>query len=523
MSDLQNDEIIVITAARPGLWLRKKLSPGRWAKGLFSDYAEKLKIMDKVDEEIYQWVKELEYLMKKLKKLKGHKARKTVDAAVLLGAINKRLQQIVAAGEEVEQVHEEKIREFESNYEFDFDVEEYLSEESPFGLSDKEREALKKELREKHAGFVDDLKRRFLAYRLETKRSKDRKKAINKLIELAERTVESVKERLKRMEKAVGSGQIGEYIDDLKHISRLQSKFDDKFTSIYSEHLAEIVDPILEQYKQKAKEPQTVEVEEGQVQEAPASDEPEAQPEQQPDVVPTGPGLDQPLPQDVEGPSGQPEAVVEIENQPYTVDILEEVDIDPTPGRRKKKEPTPEAPGIIPEAPEEPEIGYMGGGPELKPGESFKGIRGPKEKIPQWLQEQITHKKEVARQLREHEEQQKKRLEKRKQAPKPKDPRLFQYRMVYEPQDLPSFEREKAPELPEYPLPQAGGLTQSELKPGQEETTASLISDFEKFSNNPGLMAAMIAKYSEKFEDIDPDKSLELLSIAERILADVEE
>ena len=48
------------------------------------------------------------------------------------------------------------------------------------------------------------------------------------------------------------------------------------------------------------------------------------------------------------------------------------------------------------------------------------------------------------------------------------------------------------------------------------------ITELKKVSqlNDPGLMAAMVAKYSEKFEDTDPAKSVELLIIAENILAD---
>ena len=534
MSDPQNDEIIVITAARPGLWLKKKLAPRRWVGKVFDPYDQKLKIMDAADEEIYLWVKELESIMKKIKKLKGNRARKTVDAAILLGAINKRLQQIVAAGQEVEQVNEESVRDFESNYKLDVDIQEYMSEEDPFRLSDKDRKAFSN----KYAGFYDDLKRRWLASRLETKKSKSRQKAIQRLIDMAERTVDAVKDSLKMMEKAVGSGQIGDYVDEVRNISKIQSKFDDQFTTTYDDHLAEIVDPILNDYRSKPQPPQKIEVEKGQIQQDDTSLEKELV---EPGVA-EGPGLDDPLKEPegeelekLEGPSGQPEATVDIDGIEYDVDILQE---------SEPPDITPSQQGDV-----ELEKRYIGGDPELGEGESIRGIRGPKDKIPARIRDEMTHELAIKDMRRIHEDIQDKRLKSREQEPKAK-PRGLREEYTYEPRlrdpsspELPSRSRVE-PDVPSWSksvlspefdddttIEQAQqGQARQEAIERSRVASAMLAVTNKQFvkelkiieaTNDPGLVAAMIAKYSERYEDVNPKKSIELLMIAENILADV--
>lgn len=218
-----SDEIIVITAAGTGTWLREKFTPSglvrMMGEGIFSDYKEKMNLLREVDNNIYEWAKELDDKVKEARK--AAKDRRYVDVAVILGQLNNRLNSIRNEQKRVQEVADEAIKEFELKH------NKYPIPEGGQVIQ---------------AGWFDDKKREWMLRRFENKAREQRRLAVNTLIDSTAVTVNNVKAYVKELGKARASGDIGKYLSILKDISLEQQKFLGKFRPVYNAHLQPLVE-----------------------------------------------------------------------------------------------------------------------------------------------------------------------------------------------------------------------------------------------------------------------------------------
>lgn len=227
------DDIIVITAAGTGSWLREKFTPGGWARmfgeSLISDYKEKMQILRQVDDKIFDWSKDLDNIVKELQR--AFKASRLLDVALLIGELNKKLNNIQIAGAEVKQIAEKAIKEFESERETTLAADDMIVE----------------------AGAWSDFKREWVAKRLETKERKVRNLAIKTVIDKADLTVKKVQKYVKELGRARAEGNIGQYLVVLRLIADEQKSFANTFLPVYKKYLNNMVEKALQDEKEEQK------------------------------------------------------------------------------------------------------------------------------------------------------------------------------------------------------------------------------------------------------------------------------
>lgn len=237
------DDVIIITAARPRPWFREKFTPSYWARlfgeSIISDYKEKMEHLRRIDDQIYDWTKDIQGILKNImyvrKSVSKNDPTRLIDIAILLGSLNKKFRQIKEVGNYLEDITEEARKELEQKY------KEELPEDGEhiYDLSPKEKEDLAQY--KKEAGIKDLFRNKFYE-RLTRKKENQRRDAILKLIDNAADTVGYVQKKLKELGLARSSGRIGEYIDTLKDIGKKQEAFEAKFAKIYNEYLKELVE-----------------------------------------------------------------------------------------------------------------------------------------------------------------------------------------------------------------------------------------------------------------------------------------
>jgi len=254
----KNDEIIIITAARPGLWMKERFSPSaikRWlGETFYKDYGKTMEKLRQIDDAIYEWVKDIEQLYKELKQRQKQPGpmddKRVVDIARLLGGINRRFKKIDRAGDILEDLTESHLKEFENKFPAQLPEEGGTFHE----LSDEDTKELER-FREKsdaddmmsvEAGFWDDLRTKWLTRKMETKSVKERRKAIKQIIDQAGSLVRQMKGTLKNLSKARAAGDVGQYLDALNTISEEQQKFENSFVEVYETYVKEHVDQMLE-------------------------------------------------------------------------------------------------------------------------------------------------------------------------------------------------------------------------------------------------------------------------------------
>lgn len=227
-------EIIILGANRTGNWFREHLSPGgltRWlGEGLVSDYKAKMEVLREVDEKIATWTGQLEGLVHKAKS--AVKGRRILDAAILLGEINQKLQLISGEGRKVREIQEEALREYEAEHEL----------EIPEHMLPKE------------AGVMDYFKRRWIGNKLQSELTAKNIKLLEALLVTAEKVVHAVKSHLKKLGRARDTGRIGEYLDVLSTIGTEQIKFTTEFSKVYNTYFKTLVQAAVAKKKQQEKE-----------------------------------------------------------------------------------------------------------------------------------------------------------------------------------------------------------------------------------------------------------------------------
>lgn len=236
---MQNqNEIIIITAAGGKTWLKERFMPSSWTRmfgeGLIGDYARKMDTLRDVDDRIHDWTKDLGSLVKEMRQaLRGNRF---VDVAILLGQLNKKLKNVHEAGKEVKKIEESALKDFERKHDLDI-PDDILGMESG-GLTTE-------------AGFLSDLKRKWIAKKFENAQKEKRKLALNSLVDKAERLAKSVRSHVNNLGTARAAGDIGRYVDYLKQISLEQKEFQSMFVPIYNLYLKPVVDQAIRERKEQ--------------------------------------------------------------------------------------------------------------------------------------------------------------------------------------------------------------------------------------------------------------------------------
>jgi len=223
-----NQDIIIITADGTSSWMRERFTPGSWVRmfseGLIGSYKDKMEVLRRVDNGVAVWLKDLDGLVKEMKE--ASKNSRYIDVAIILSKIDKRLLAVREAGKEIKQLTDAEIAPFDLEHKKDLSNEKLFADD---GLSSE-------------AGMFGDMKRRFVADRLETQVRAERKMAINSLVDKTQQLVNSIKEKYSDLGKARAKGDIKGYIDTLANISISQREFQQYFTPVYKKYLQPLVD-----------------------------------------------------------------------------------------------------------------------------------------------------------------------------------------------------------------------------------------------------------------------------------------
>jgi len=233
-SNNQSFPLIVLAAGTGSKW-RRIFHPGAWVnrggEALIPEYADKMNVLRDADDEIANWINDLDGLVNSAKDALEQSRLK--DVAIYLGRINRRFKSIEEAGKKVEEVQKESLKEF------DTESKEFSSEEGILEVNDGQNKV----------AFLGDWyhgwKRRFFSDRLlDDKFRLERKRAIKAVIVMAMQIVSKVKNLSKQLGHARDLGKIGTYVSILKKISDLQIEFYKKYKPVYNEYLKEMVEEI---------------------------------------------------------------------------------------------------------------------------------------------------------------------------------------------------------------------------------------------------------------------------------------
>lgn len=466
-------DIIIITAAGKGTWLRERLTPSAWIRmfgeGMISGYKEKMEKLREVDDRIYDWLKDLDKIAKQMRK--AAKAARYVDVAILLAQINKRLQEVKAAGKEVKTWTDEEVLPFELEHKEELPSEKLFADDEDILTAE--------------AGLTD-LKRKWVARRLETEMRRQRKLAIKDLLEKTEKIVDFAQGHMSALSKARASGDIASYIRILNDISKAQTEFQNQFMPIYRKHLEPLVQKAMEE-KNKLEEAEKVHQEEREELKQDVAKEVDKLHEKPEDKLPDSEPL--PVARRVRGPQD-----LLISQEPEVVS--EPSKIPPPP----VKPPEGHKPGA-----------FVGPGGHVSTYEPEKFVQpdlifDPLRNIKLHDQPTVINPEELLMKARQQAPTKKTRVRKPQAA---KTPVPTAAAPVPAPVAEAPIEKE--------PLPIVN--TELEiilLKTAHRKFMAELFKAADQ--NDPYLLAAMLLKYAEQIEDVDLEKSLQLTAIAEGIL-----
>jgi hypothetical protein len=243
--------------------MREKLTPSAWKRMVMErttpGYGGTMEKLRDVDQRIHDWTKDLGALLadvKRAKKSKQLDAGRLVDITKLLVTINNRLKGITEIGSPIEKSHEKYLNEFQ----------EEVSEDIAGKVAT--------------AGFLEDfwnrLKNEWLAEKLltpeEKKRNAERKRVILSLVGTAEQALHTVEKKLKDMEEARASGNIGSYISALREISVVQQNFDSEYATVYNMYFKDIADSVVEEHQKMDEEAESEKAESEEAETAPETD-----------------------------------------------------------------------------------------------------------------------------------------------------------------------------------------------------------------------------------------------------------
>ena len=463
----QQNEISLITKEAAGMktWVREKLSPTRWiGESLIGDYKEKMEILRYVDDRIYEWMDDIDDRYKAMQAaLKGNRL---VDLALLLADFNGLLKQVNNAGREVKQLSEEALTEFDVGEKDEFGNQTgYSSQFTPEQMEQafKADDGIVSE-----AGYISDLKRKWVAKKLQDEARKNRSAALNKFLANLKVLVGRVKICLDKMSQFRSSGDIGKYTDQLRVIEKEQKNFEAQFFPIYNKYLKPLVDRVIAQEKARNKENDKLLIEQETANQEPEEvQKPIWHEDPQRITIPN-----EPISEAFK--SGPPPLPLEVPN-------LEQEDIDQSIIQNEAKNVYEEKPK---KAPKEkiPESIPPLAVPEETPKLDRRVIRSPAD-------------------LKVEPEE----------TPKPTKPSKKKKSQPVETQEQKPTETKS-----EEPKKESSSVEIAI----QKKANANFIHELAKASStdDPMLIVRMILKYAEDIEDSQPENSIALIELAEQIL-----
>jgi hypothetical protein len=437
------DELSIIVVEN-GSWIKKEAGVRRWvSEKLFSDYRNQMDNLREIDDQIQNWLYDLNKLYKNAKAAQTQK--KALDMVFWLSEINKRLKLAINQGKNVADLSESQIDELFGPNEQSI-LEDYFGEPDEFKLA--------------QAGILDAAANRLARWKLESmykKRLEVQRLAMQALMRLAESTVVSVNSALKTMKKARSEGNIQNYVGGLSRIAKVQAQFESQFKNIFDKNFKDLA--LRLKMQQAAKE---------------IKEEKPLIPETLPQTAPL-----QQVPDLESAPPRQLPSIFDEEEIPGTGQTLPGEDLTqlskttpatPLPQALLPEEPEPLTNKLepIPPMPETSDMTKF----ELSPeGVSEKSIDNVLEMTPP-----MPTAEEASEPNRK--KKQKKSIRKSKNAGDEMEKIIINAKHAAFYQEL--------------------------------EKAAS--------TSNPHLLAAMMLKYSEQIDEIDPEKSAELLTLAAGIL-----
>ena len=266
------DEIIIITAARPGLWFKEKLNIKRWLNEKFvKDYGKTMDHLRKIDDAIEIWVKDIESIIKDTKKRFNQPGfmsqTRALDIAGMLGNLNRRFQQIEVAKKILDESNKKYLDRFE-----EAESKKRKPKTPKYDLSEQEIKELDRLKASEDinqlfatAGFWDDLKDKWISKRHEKSEDKERREAFESLVEKADSLTQSLKSHIKNLHNARAKGDVGNYIDILSEISSEQQDFETDLTDVHKKYIRETFEETALE-KEYDDEPETLRMEDDVIQ-----------------------------------------------------------------------------------------------------------------------------------------------------------------------------------------------------------------------------------------------------------------
>jgi len=456
----QQNEISLIMKEAAGMktWMREKLLPSGWTRGigegLIGDYKEKMEVLRYVDDRIYEWMDDIDDRYKAMQAaLKGNRL---VDLALLLADFNGLLKQVNSAGKEIEQLSEEALTEFDLGEKDEFGNQTgYSSKFTPEQMEQgfKADDGIISE-----AGYISDLKRKWVAKKLQDKARKDRSVALNKFLANLKVLIGRIKISLDKMSQFRAAGDIGKYTDQLRVIEKEQKNFEGQFFPIYNKYLKSLVDRVIAQEKARNKEnEELVSEQETANQEQPQNSGP-------PPLPPEIPNLEE---EDIDQSlfENSAETVMPEEKQKRT-------------SKEKKEKAPPSIPPLSVPIEEPPVL-------------DRRVIRSPADLKVEPEEPQKPAQPKTSR---------KKKIQPTQQPASETQPQIT---------SIP----EQKPEEPK----KESSLVEIAI---QKKANANFIHELAKASSadDPMLIVRMILKYAEDIEDSQPENSIALIELAEQIL-----
>lgn len=209
-----SEDIIIVTARGPGLWIRERLDP----RNLFSPHRHSLR---NLDTRIYQWSQDLIPIVKELENLKTNKRLeigKVQEAASALATVWANLVKFRDLSEPVVSLYNEAL-------------EEYRGEDD--ALFDTSKEALRQYEITKEANFISDWwdrvkgdwMARSLMTREEQARNRERRQEIIELTNETLRLINYIERKVEDLKEARKFMRLGDYYSIVKDISDRQENY----------------------------------------------------------------------------------------------------------------------------------------------------------------------------------------------------------------------------------------------------------------------------------------------------------
>lgn len=221
-------------------WRKEHVAPMRWmSEKLFGGFGEQMEKLRETDDEIRKWTRDLDNVLDHARD--ARKQGRYLDVLFWLNQINGRLQIAIERGRELADISDRQIDEFFSKTRHGLQPD-YMTSVKPEDILDpnqKFEDVIAETLGQSlvaQGGVISDLGRELTTWKMNrayAKRVAELKRGIEHLFNIAKSTVGHIDALMQHMMSARGKGDIAGYLDGLKRVSLVQSKFEKQFKATY--------------------------------------------------------------------------------------------------------------------------------------------------------------------------------------------------------------------------------------------------------------------------------------------------